>query len=238
MEIPERESAAKMRHCRTAQPELPAFGWDKSRNGRGGCVRVRIICRNWFNVEGRTTSVVAVKAETGLCIDVGSGPRTEGQACLRTRQDLGGCPGVRRGDHAGDIEVLQVTAHCNHGAEFCRPLDLVFHVEACLRVREPIRLCCRRESSGGVGIRLVHPRAVLRLEEAVVDPVVANLEAERVFDLAAEPLGKDGLTCVEAGHPAPVLLLKLIASNGVCQVIGEVGEEIEVVVEAIGGNAG
>ena len=39
---------------------------------------------------------------------------------------------------------------------------------------------------------------------------------------------------VEAGHPAAVLLLKLVTLVGVDQVVGEIGEQIEIVIEPVG----
>ena len=62
------------------------------------------------------------------------------------------------------------------------------------------------------------------LVKAVVDPVVANLQAEGVFHPAANPLAEDRVARVQPGHPAPVLLLELIAAVGVGQVVGEVGK--------------
>ena len=76
------------------------------------------------------------------------------------------------------------------------------------------------------------------LEEGVVDPIVAELEAEGVFDAAGEPAAVLPVAGGEAGDPAAVLLLELVAVEGVGEEVGEVGEEIEVVVEGVGGEAG
>jgi hypothetical protein len=39
---------------------------------------------------------------------------------------------------------------------------------------------------------------------------------------------------VEPSHPAPVLLFELVALIGVDQVVGEIGEQIEIVIEPVG----
>jgi len=91
-----------------------------------------------------------------------------------------------------------------------------------LRVLELIRLRGRWQSGAGVGISFIHARAIFRLVKAVVDPIVADLQAERIFDLAAKPLAENRVACVQPSHPAPVLLFELIAANGVRQEVGEI----------------
>ena len=51
----------------------------------------------------------------------------------------------------------------------------------------------------GDDISLVRAHSIFRPEKAVVDPIVADLQAERVFHLAAKPLAENRVVCV---HPA------------------------------------
>lgn len=66
-----------------------------------------------------------------------------------------------------------------------------------------------------------------------MNPVVAKLHAEDVLDLVTKPLAVDGVMRIEAGDPTPVLLLELISAPQVGQVIGEVREQVKIVVEAV-----
>jgi cobalt/nickel transport system permease protein len=54
-----------------------------------------------------------------------------------------------------------------------------------------IRLRGRGQSVPGGGISFVHAHAIFRLEKAVVDPIVADLQAERISHLAAKPLAEN-----------------------------------------------
>ncbi len=87
-----------------------------------------------------------------------------------------------------------------------------------------IRFRHGRQNRAGVGIQLVHAHAVFRLVKAVVDPVVAELHAKSVFHVAMKPLAEERVPRVEAGHPAPVLLLELVAAIRVRQEIGKIGK--------------
>ena len=73
-----------------------------------------------------------------------------------------------------------------------------------------------------------------RLVKAVVDPIVADLQAERVFHLAAKPLAENRVACIQSSHPAPVLLFELVAVIGVRQVVSEVRKQIEIVIKPVG----
>jgi hypothetical protein len=74
----------------------------------------------------------------------------------------------------------------------------------------------------GVDIILVRAHTIFRPEKAVVDPIVAELQSERGFHLAAKPCAENLVVCVKACHPAPVLLFELIALDGVNQVVREI----------------
>ena len=74
----------------------------------------------------------------------------------------------------------------------------------------------------GVDIILVRAHTVFRPEKAVVDPIVAELQAERICHLAAKPCAENRVVCVKPRHPAPVLLFELIALNGVIQEVREI----------------
>ena len=63
-------------------------------------------------------------------------------------------------------------------------------------------------------IVFVRAHTIFRPEKAVVDPIVAELHAERVFHLAAEPLAENRVARVQPSHPAPVLLFELVALMG------------------------
>ena len=88
------------------------------------------------------------------------------------------------------------------------------------------------------GIRLVHAHAIFRLVEAVVDPVVADLQAEGVLHFTAKPLAENRVARVQPGHPALVLLLELVAAIGVRQEVREVGKQIEIVIKSVGHDLG
>ncbi len=94
--------------------------------------------------------------------------------------------------------MLHVATHGNDRAKLLGPLDLVLHVEAGLRVCEVIRLRGRGQCVAGGGIGFVDPNAILRLVKAVVNPVVADLQAERVLYLAAEPSAEDGMAGIQS----------------------------------------
>jgi hypothetical protein len=116
---------------------------------------------------------------------------------------------------------LQVAALGRYRAEFCCPLDLIFRIKTYLRVCKAIRLRGRGQGIAGWGISFVHAHAIFRLVKAVVDPIIADLQAERIFHLTAKPFAENRMACVQSGHPAPVVLLELVAANGVCQVVSE-----------------
>jgi len=85
---------------------------------------------------------------------------------------------------------LQADWHRQDRAEFFRPLNFTFHVKTELRVRKMIHIRVGREPGvgetvgeeaaieGGIRVQFVHARAILRLIKAVVDPIVADLQAE------------------------------------------------------------
>ena len=85
----------------------------------------------------------------------------------------------------------------------------------------------------GVGIGFGRAHAIFRTEKAVVDPIVADLKTENILNLAAGPLTEECIVRIEANYPAPVLLFKLIALDGVIQVVSEIGEQIEIVIESV-----
>src|SRR5579884_463724 len=80
---------------------------------------------------------------------------------------------------------------------------------------------------------LIRTHAILCLIKTVVDPIVADLHSKGICHPSAPPLSKNRVVCVQSSHPAPVLLFELIAFNGIIQVVGEIGEQIEVVVKAV-----
>ena len=69
-------------------------------------------------------------------------------------------------------------------------------------------------------------------EQAVLDAVAAQLEADAVLHLAAEQIAEPGLPGAAAAHPALVELLELVALRAV-ELIGEVRVQIEVLIEAV-----
>ena len=132
------------------------------------------------------------------------------------------------------IGVLDVAAHGDAGTEVLRPLGAALDPKPDLRVREPIRLRGGRQHRAALDVELVHPHPIVGLEEAVVDPVVPDLQAEGGLDIVSRPATEDGVACVEAAGPAMVALLELIAASRIREEVGEVREQIEVVVEAVG----
>ena len=132
---------------------------------------------------------------------------------------------------------------------FARPLDFIFHIDAYHRVRKFIQIRGRGQDRcqirignalgdgfviAGVDIILVRAHTIFRPEKAVVDPIVAELQAERIFHLAAKPLAENRVARVKPRHPAPVLLFELIALNRVIQEVSEIGKQIEVVIKSVG----
>ena len=77
VEIPERDGALQMGDGQSAHANFPAFGWDQGGNWRGGRIGVRIFPGNRFDRLRCATSVVAVKTEAALCIELSIGPRAE-----------------------------------------------------------------------------------------------------------------------------------------------------------------
>ena len=80
-----------------------------------------------------------------------------------------------------------------------------------------------RDAGGGI-ISFDRAHAIFRLVKAVVDPIVAELQAERICHLAAKPCAEDRVVCVKPTYPAPILLFELIASVVVHQVVSEIGK--------------
>jgi hypothetical protein len=123
--------------------------------------------------------------------------------------------------------------------EFFRPLDFIFHIKTDHRVRKFIHIRVRGQDRhqvrigiacvdgfviAGVAIILVRAHAIFRPVKAVVDPIVADLQSERIFHLAAEPIARNRVVCVQPKHPALVLLFELIALDRVIQVVREIGK--------------
>ena len=153
------------------------------------------------------------------------------------------------GSQAGDVIKCFVAAEGQYRAEFFRPLDFVFHIKTDHRVGKSIHIRVRGQDRhqvrigiacvdgfviACVDIVLVRAHAIFRAVKAVVDPIVADLQSERVFHLAAEPLAENRVACVDPSHKAAVLLFELITLNGVIQVVGEIGKQIEVVIKSVG----
>ena len=67
---------------------------------------------------------------------------------------------------------------------------------------------------------LSHACAPFGVVETVVDPIIAHLQAEGVFHVVAGELPEQRVACVEAGRPAPVRLLELIAQRVVREEMG------------------
>src|SRR5690606_4435866 len=76
------------------------------------------------------------------------------------------------------------------------------------------------------------------VEETVLDGVVADLQPDRVLHFAAVQAAVPCVARVETARPAAVRLEELIAAVGVHEEVGEVGEQLEIVVEAIPHDAG
>ena len=228
-----------MRYGQRTHADFSALGLDQRGNLRSRRIGIRIVCRNRFDRLRRAASVVRVEAKSALCIELGVGPRAEDQTCLRAGQELTcrariGSVHRRRVSQTGDDKFIVVAAQSQDGAEFVRPLDLVFGVRTDHRVRKAIPLTGRGQGVARAGICFVHAHASFRRVETVVDPVVAELEADGIRHLAPIPLAKDGVVRVEPGHPAPFLLLKLVTASGINQVVSEVRKQIEIVIEAVG----
>jgi hypothetical protein len=58
------------------------------------------------------------------------------------------------------------------------------------------------------------------------------------FPRRAKPLAENRVARVQSAHPAPVLLLELVAAIGVGEVVGEIGKQIEVVIKSVGHDFG
>ena len=82
------------------------------------------------------------------------------------------------------------------------------------------------------------PHALFGMEQAVADIVAANLQPQRGFGLVAE----QGMTPFALRRAAEdvtrILLLELVAANGIVEEIGEVGKEIEIVIKPVERDAG
>jgi hypothetical protein len=69
-----------------------------------------------------------------------------------------------------------------------------------------------------------------------VDPLVADLQAEGIFDLSTEPLTQKAVMCIEPCDPTPVFLFKLIVARRLREVIDKVRKQIEIVIKALSTN--
>src|SRR6516164_6162273 len=116
-----------------------------------------------------------MKTESTLYIELSLGPRAENQTQFWAGQYLGGRAGIGRSNEAGDVNMFDIAAQGRDRAESFRPLDLIFPIKPYLRVRKVIFLCNGGQSGAGVGISLIHAHAIFCLEEAVVDPIIADL---------------------------------------------------------------
>ena len=66
--------------------------------------------------------------------------------------------------------------------------------------------------------------ATFRPVKSVVDPIVAELQAEGVGHLAAKTCAEDRAVCVKPTYPTPILLFELVASVVVYQVVSKIGK--------------
>jgi hypothetical protein len=71
------------------------------------------------------------------------------------------------------------------------------------------------------------------IERNVEDIIIPDLQAEIVDDISSEPLIGDLVVEGESADNALVLLLKLVTQDRVVQKVGEIREEIQIVIVSI-----
>ena len=76
------------------------------------------------------------------------------------------------------------------------------------------------------------------IEADVADVVVPELHADRILRRPVHPPADAAVGESRAAHEAVIGLLELIAVLGVVEEIGEVREQVEVVLEAVGAERG
>src|SRR5262249_34676165 len=119
------------------------------------------------------------------------------------------------------VEIEDIRPNTGHGADLLRPLHLVLEISAHARFDDMIR-ARRAEAIGALGVI-----------EAVADIVAPDLQAEGIVRLHPKELAKPGLAGLETKGDAFVDLLELIAPLRVIEEVGEVREQIEIVVETV-----
>lgn len=73
----------------------------------------------------------------------------------------------------------------------------------------------------------------LRQIQRVVDVVIAELQSDGAFGLRVAEGMKHRVARLQAGHPAFVRLLELVTAHGIVEEVGEVREQVEIVVVAV-----
>ena len=215
-------------HFRAIGAHERAHGADGVARGIGGGAA------HGVHAGGSAAAVVAVEAEAALRIDFGVRPRAGDERELGADEAVGGRAGVLR-TPVVHVEEIHVAPQADDGTELVSPLEFVLQPRTQAGLPDArVAHGARNYAGGVVGLVLAH--LVDGAEEAVVDLVVAEVEAHGGFALAAEELVKPGVARADAADPAAVGLLELIADGRGVEV-GEIGEEIEVVEEAVGQDA-
>ncbi len=78
------------------------------------------------------------------------------------------------------------------------------------------------------------PRALFGVEQAVLDVVIAQVEAQRGHGLSPQQHVRPLIGELAAEDKAVVLLLDLVAMDGIVEEIGEIGKQVEIVIKPIG----
>ena len=214
---PRGERALQAGHPRRADANLRAHRADE---------RVHLVGRQaggGVNGRGRAASVVAVEAHPGVQVNLRLRPRAEDEASLGAGEEVGHGAGVAR-VQARHVEAVEVRARAHDGAEFLGPLRLVLEVGR--RAGLPHIVAARGAGADARGGGV----------EAVADEVVADLQADAVLGLAPEERHVPLVGRLEARGHALVHLLELVGRRvgRVVQEVGEVREQVEVVVEGVG----
>ena len=121
---------------------------------------------------------------------------------------------------------MEVGAQADDGAQLVVPLHHVLPVQADAALIHPV-LARRGE-----------PLPLARgIQADAADAGDARLQAEGVFHVVSAPLSVPGVAGLEAENPAPVGLLELVAVRRIVEEVGEIGEEIQPVVDGVGAGA-
>ena len=163
-----------------------------------------------------------MEPKTTVEIQLSTGPGAENQAKFGAEDGVGFVARIDGGITV-DVKDEDIPPQTEHGTHLGEPLRLVLVIEAYAGFVHLVIPC---------GADTV---ALQRLKQGDLgNSIVADLQPDGMIHRGPEPGGEPGLGHVPPDHEPPIRLLELIAVDGIIEEKGEVGKQIETVIDQIG----